>query len=311
MHGAPVQRDAFDAPVGGQQDRPARRLVDAARLHTDEAVFDQVQAANAIVVAELVELGEQGGRRHRHAVDGDRIARLEVHGEDAGLVRRVLRRQRAHVDELRRLDGGVLQHLALGGRVQKVCVNAERRLAALVLGNRDLVLLREVEQGFAAFEVPFAPGRHDADIGLQGVVGDLEADLVVALAGGAVGDGVGAGLARNLDLLLGDQRARDRGAQQVLALIDRVGAEHREDVVADKLLAHVFDEGVLRLDAERDGLGPRGLDLLALAQVGGEGHDLCAQLGLQPLDDSGAVEPARVGQNDFLDGLFGHGAAAS
>ena len=89
-------------------------------------------------------------------------------------------------------------------------------------------------------------------------------------------DGVGADLAGDLDLGLGDQRPGDRGAEQVLALIDRVGAEHREDVVAHELLAQVLDEDVLRLDAEQQGLVARRLQLLALAEVGGEGHHLAA-----------------------------------
>ena len=103
-------------------------------------------------------------------------------------------------------------------------------------------------------EVPFAPGRDHGDVGLQGVIGELEADLVVALAGGAVGDGVGADLLGDLDLLLGDQRPGDRGAEQVLALVLGVGPEHREDVVAHELVAQVLDEDVFRLDAEQLGL---------------------------------------------------------
>jgi hypothetical protein len=50
--------------------------------------------------------------------------------------------------------------------------------------------------------------------------------------------------AGDLDLALGDQRPGDRGAEQVLALIDRIGAEHREDEVAHEFLAHVLDEDV-------------------------------------------------------------------
>jgi hypothetical protein len=51
--------------------------------------------------------------------------------------------------------------------------------------------------------------------------------------------------ARDLDLALGDQRPRDRGAEQIEALIERVGAEHREDEVAHEFLAQVVDEDVL------------------------------------------------------------------
>jgi hypothetical protein len=78
----------------------------------------------------------------------------------------------------------------------------------------------------------------------------------------------------DLDQALGDQRPRDRGAEQVLALIDGIGAEHREDEVAHEFLAQVLDEDVLGLDAHHLGLLARRLELLALAEVGGEGDDL-------------------------------------
>ena len=74
MAGAAVERDRFDGPVRGEQDRAARRLVHAARLHADEAVLDQIDAADAVVAAELVEPGEQRGGRHRLAVEAHRIA---------------------------------------------------------------------------------------------------------------------------------------------------------------------------------------------------------------------------------------------
>ena len=160
------------------------------------------------------------------------------------------------------------------------------------------------KQFLAALEGPFAPRRDDLDVGLERVIGQLEAHLVVALAGGAVADGVGADLARDLDLLLGDQRPRDRGAEQILALVDRVGAEHREHEVADEFLAQVLDEDVLRLDAEQQRLLARGLELLALAEIGGEGHHLAAIGGLQPLQDDRGVEPAGIGEHDFLDVLY-------
>ena len=113
-------------------------------------------------------------------------------------------------------------------------------------------------------------------------------------------DGVGAGLAGDLDLLLGDQRPGDGGAEQVHALVERVGAEHREHVVADELLAQVLDEDVVRLDAEHLGLRARRLQLLALAEVGGEGDDLGLVGLLQPLQDDRGVEAARIGEHDLL-----------
>ena len=41
-----------------QQDGAARGLIDAARFHANKAVLDEIKTANAIVMAKLVELGE-------------------------------------------------------------------------------------------------------------------------------------------------------------------------------------------------------------------------------------------------------------
>ena len=112
-------------------------------------------------------------------------------------------------------------------------------------------------------------------------------------------NGVGAGLLGDLDEMLGDQRAGDRGAEQIDAFIDGIGAEHREDEIAHEFLAHVLDEDFL--DAEHLGLLARRLQLLALAEIGGEGHHLAAISGLQPLQDHRGVETAGIGEDHALD----------
>ena len=112
---------------------------------------------------------------------------------------------------------------------------------------------------------------------------------------------VGADLLRDLDLLFGDQRPRDRRPEQILALVERICAEHRKDVVAHEFFAQILDKDVLRLDAEKQRLFARGRELFALAKVGGEGDDLAAVGGLQPLQDDGGVEPAGIGEHHFLD----------
>ena len=291
----------LDCPVRGQQDGAARRLVHAARLHADEAVLHQVDAADAVVAAELVELGEQRGGRHRLAVEADRVSLGEADRDVCRPVGRVHRRDGALIDVRRRLDCRVLQHFAFRGGVQHVGIDRERRFPALVLGDRDLVRFRERDQLLAALEVPLPPGRDDADRGLERVVGELEAHLIVALAGGAVADGIRAGLPGDVDLGLGDQRPRDRGAEQIDALIQRIGAEHREHIVADELLAQVLDEDVGLLDAKHLRLAAGRLQLLALAEVSGEGHHLRLIGLLQPFEDDGRIEAAGVGEHDLLD----------
>ena len=62
-----------------------------------------------------------------------------------------------------------------------------------------------------------------------------------------------------------------------------------------------------RLDAEQLRLAPRRLQLLALAEIGREGHDLAAIGGLQPLQDDRGVEAAGIGEHDLVDALVGHG----
>jgi hypothetical protein len=88
-----------------------------------------------------------------------------------------------------------------------------------------------------------------------------------------VRNGVGAGLAGDLDQPLGDQRAGDGGAEQVDAFVDGIGAEHREDEVADEFLADILDVDVLVGDAEHLGLLACRLEFFALAEVGGEGDN--------------------------------------
>ncbi len=189
--------------------------------------------------------------------------------------------------------------------MQQIGVDREGRLAALVLGHGDLVLLGEVDQIAARLELPFPPGRDHLDVGVERIISELEAHLVVALAGGAMGDGVGAGRARDLDLALGDQRPGDRGAEQIDAFIERVRPEHGEDEVAHELLAQILDEDLL--DAEQLRLLARGRQFLALAEIGGEGHDLAGVGLLQPFEDDGGVEPARIGEHHLLDVFaFGH-----
>ncbi len=182
--------------------------------------------------------------------------------------------------------------------MQQVRIDGERRFALLVLGNRDLVLFGEFEQMCAALERPVAPGRDDLDVGVQRIGRKLETDLVVALAGRAMRDGIGTGLGGNLDQVLGNQRAGNRRAEQVDAFIDRIGTEHREDEIAHEFFTHVLDENLL--DAQHLGLLARRLQFFALAEIGREGHDFGVEFGLKPLQDDRGVEAAGIGENDFL-----------
>lgn len=164
------------------------------------------------------------------------------------------------------------------------------------------------EQLLAREQVPLAPRRDHLDVGLQRIGAEFEADLVVALAGGAVTDGVGTGFVDDVDQALGDQRPGDRGTEQVFALVHGVGTEHRKDEVADEFLAQVVNVYLLGLDAELQRLGARRFEFLALSEVGGKGDHLALVGVLQPFQDDRGVEAAGIGQHNFLDvahGVYG------
>src|SRR3546814_8170416 len=82
MRRAAVERDAFDAAMRARIDFAARRFIHAARLHADEAVLDEVEAADAMLAAEVVQGREQ--RRGRH-----RLPRSEEHTSELQSLMRI------------------------------------------------------------------------------------------------------------------------------------------------------------------------------------------------------------------------------
>ena len=165
--------------------------------------------------------------------------------------------------------------------------------------HRDAVLLGKGDALGPARQVPLPPGHDNFEVRGQGLVGELEAHLVVALAGGAVAHRVGAGSPGHLHLGLGDQGPGDGSAQEIGPLIEGVGPEHGPDEVPDELFLEVLDIDLV--GAGGPGLRRHLRQFLALAQVGGKGHHRALILLLQPLENHRGVQAAGVGQDDFLD----------
>ena len=127
---------------------------------------------------------------------------------------------------------------------------------------------------------------------------DVEADLVVALAGAAVGDGVGAFLVGDLDQKLGDHRPGHGGGQRVDALVERAGLDVRPAEVAHETLPAVDDVGPAGAGAD----GP-AIDVLlehAAAEVDGEGDDLDVVLLAQPGDGDRGVESTGISEHHLV-----------
>ena len=168
----------------------------------------------------------------------------------------------------------------------------------LLLVDRNLVQLAKTHQRLPRIEVPFPPGGDNLDLRVQGIGVELKPHLIITLARGAVGDGIGPRRSRDFHQSTGNEGPRNGGAKQVLALIERIRSEHGKDVVAHEIFTQIFDEDLLC--AEIFCLLPRRLDLLALAVIRREGHDLAAVFRLQPFQDDRSIEAPGVGQHDFF-----------
>ena len=176
-------------------------------------------------------------------------------------------------------------------------------LAGLGKIDRDAMLLSVGHEFFTREQVPLAPGCDHLDLRHEGIGAELETHLVVALARGAVGDGFRPCLSCDLDKTLRDERTRDRGAEQVLPLVDGIGPEHRKDVVTRELLAQVLDVDLFH--AHGLGLCTRRRDFLALSDIRGEGDDLALIGILEPFQNDRSIQSARVGEDDLVD-TVGH-----
>ena len=114
--------------------------------------------------------------------------------------------------------------------MQKVAVHRIRFLGAGLHGNLVLgaVINHLLPAGKFAAIAFVAPRGDDLQIRRERGGGQFEAHLVVAFAGGAVGDGVGFFLLGDFHHALGDERARDAGAEEILALVNRAGLDDRD-----------------------------------------------------------------------------------
>ena len=180
--------------------------------------------------------------------------------------------------------------------MQQIAVAAMDLLAAL--SHRNAMLLGVVEAVFSRLQRPLAPGHDDLQLGRQGLIGVLEAHLIVALAGAAVSHGGRTFAQSHFDLVLGDDRTRQRSSQQILVLVNRARLNGRKDVVGQKLLPQIFDDDFD--SARRVGFLHDCIDVVALANVGNEGNHVAVIVFFQPRNDDGRIQPTRISKYNFL-----------
>jgi hypothetical protein len=118
-----------------------------------------------------------------------------------------------------------------------------------------------------------------------------------------VSHGIGAFDVGDIDHMFGNQRTRDGGAEHIAALVQRTGFEQLEQILAGEFFGQVFDVNFAR--AGGFGFFRQPGELFTLADIGGEADHLAAVILFQPGDNHGRIQPAGVGQDDFLDLIFG------
>ena len=285
----------FEFLVSGDQSHGPRSLVQLAGLDADQAVLDEVDAADALGSGAAVHLFDGLQRSDVTSVNLDRHAFLEL-DDDFIFDRREGRVVGVGVAVLGRAVPRILEEAGLNGAAPHVLVDGVRGL--LGLGDRQLVLLGERDLDVAG-QGQVANRADGLQRRVDGGDGDLETNLVVALAGATVGDGVGAELVGGAHEVLGDQRTGNGGDQRVDAFVHGVGLEGLHAIFVGELVTgvdHVGFDGSAGKGALLDGLEA----FAALADVEGHGHDVLAGALLQVRDGDGGVKTAGVGQNNAL-----------
>lgn len=124
-----------------------------------------------------------------------------------------------------------------------------------------------------------------------------------------MGDGVSSLTLGDLDLIFGDERSSEAGAEQVFALVNGAGTKDGEGVVRKEFLAEIED---VRLGGTGgEGLGLDAGEIFTLANVGSDSDDLAVVGFFDPLEDDRCIEPAGVGEDNLLNFLLGHAVLLS
>ena len=182
--------------------------------------------------------------------------------------------------------------------MQKIAVGAVGFLG----GNRarDAALFEIVDHVGTALEgevFRHAPRGDDFDVGFDGVSGQFETNLIVAFSGRAVADGLCALFENDIHHALGDQRAGNRGAEQIGTFVDGVGLHDREDIVLGELLFDVVDNAFHRAVFER--LLFKTVEFLFLPDIRAVADHFGIIFFLQPGQEHRGVQPAGISQYNF------------
>ena len=299
MHGQLVQAQGLKNGMGLVEDGAAGRLIHAAALHAHETVLDDIEDADAVGAADLVELENDVLGAHLFAVEGNRDALVKLEFHIGGLVGCIQGRN-AHFQEAGLL---VLRLIACVFQVQTFMGQMPEVLVLGIVGltvdlQRDVMGFGIVDLFISGFDGPFTPGSNDGHVRSEMLDSKFKADLIVALAGAAVADGVSAFLESDLNEPLGNAWTGRAGTQQVF-FVDGAGFHG-----GDNKVIHIFIHEIQHIQLGSAGLQGflfQSLEFVSLSDIAGDGDDFrIVVVFLEPGDDDGCIQSAGVGEYDFL-----------
>ena len=251
-----------------------------------------IDTPDAVSAGQGIQVIYQVGPGHAFAVDCLGHAALEIDLDVGRLIGSVCHRTGPIVGVFGRFHPGVFQFSGFHAPAPEVLVGGE---PAAVRVDRQTARLTVFDLVIPA-HAPIAYGSNYIDVRAQSCDAHFQADLVVAFAGAAVGDGISVVLPGRRDQIPGDERASQGRGQRVLLLVDRPGLQGREQEFVDQRVPAVDRECLDCADTQRplaDGLQVHH------SQVDGQGDYVCVVLLLQPRDRHCGVQSPAVSQHDL------------
>ena len=206
-----------------------------------------------------------------------------------------MRRDRPFVCVCRRLKPRVLKHARLDAPSPQVVVGGIRLLEGGGDGN---LVLAGVGDLLNTGHAPLACRRNDLEIGGERANGNIEPNLIIALAGAAMCDSRCTLLPRRFNHQTGNQGASERGGDGIDALVERVGLEGGKNELADELIADIGDVRADRAGVK--GTLPYLLQVIDVAEIRRQRDDIVPIILLDPPHSDGRIQPPAIRKNKFV-----------
>ena len=202
--------------MSSPENRAARCFINAAGFHAHKTVLHHVHPADTVGAGNLVQWSISLAGLIFLPLTATGLPFSKSISRYVGLSGASSGRSRQDKHILRRFRPGILQNAAFMRNMEQIAVAAVG-LCVASQAERESCACRVIQHRSAGIEGPVVifPGGDDANMRIQGHIGQLKADLIVAFARCPVADGVRTFQPRDFHLPFGDQRPGQRGPQQI------------------------------------------------------------------------------------------------